>query len=76
MEEEIEQNESEDIELTLIRALDSRAKEARERSEDLAKDKANKPYNPDQKGLMVREYLATRTRVNQAMLLDLLGAGV
>lgn len=54
--EEIKHSESEDTELTLIRGLDSRAKEARELSEKLAKDKAKKPYNPDQKGPQVREH--------------------
>lgn len=54
--EENKQNETDNNEQVIIPSLESRAKEARELSEELAKDKAQKPYNPDQKGPQVREH--------------------
>ena len=54
--EEIKHYESDKNKQLIIPSLESRAKEARELSVDLAKDKANKPYNPDQKGPQVREH--------------------
>lgn len=54
--EEIKHYESDKNEQVIIPSLESSAKEARELSEDLAKDKAKKPYKPDQKGPQVREH--------------------